>query len=169
MKLTMYRILSFLLLPVAVIFALCVIFMLGFAIQNLAILLPVLIIACVAVYSFISLRFLIKGIDGKKYLGRRSKYLLKTTGVVSGLFVIMIISQCIILVLHPEAVQQSVTETLTNFKGGLQFNKNELENYLRVMAYFFIVYGVVLGVHIILSFQHLEMYNYLFRSDDQHN
>lgn len=162
MRLTIYRILSFLLIPVAVIFTLCVIIMLGVALQNLAILLTMLIMACIAIYSFASLNFLIKGIDGKKHLRTRSKYLLKVTALVSALFVVMIISQCIILLLHPEAVQQSIAEAMTNFKGSLQFNKVEMENYLRAICYFFVTYGIVLGVHIIFSFQNLEAYNYLF-------
>lgn len=165
MKLTIYRIFSFLLIPVAVLFGICVLLMIGAALSNPVILMPVFMLACIVIYSFAALNFLIKGIDGKKYFSRRSKYWLKITAIVSVLFALLIISQCLILLIHPEAMQQAITDAQSNFNESLPVSKVMMENFLRGTSYFFLVYSVILALHVMLSFQHLELYNYLFRDN----
>ena len=73
MKLTIYRIFSFLLLPMAILFTMGVLILLRAAFANPAMLFPLFLIACIVIYSFASLNFLIKGIDGNKNLGRSLK------------------------------------------------------------------------------------------------
>ena len=164
MKLNIYRIFSFLLAPMAVLFSIFVLFLIRAAFENPAMLLPLFLIACIAIYSFASLNFLIKGIDGKKYLGKSSKELLKINAVISAFFAVLMISQCIIFLLHPEMLQQLVNQAKQNTGVDLKMSKASLGNYMRTISYFFLVYAIVLAIHIVMSFQYIRLYNYLFQS-----
>ena len=50
-----------------------------------------------------------------------------------------------------------------NAGADLKMSAASFENYLRITSYFFLVYAVVLFVHIIISFQYLKKYAYLFQ------
>ncbi len=165
MKLTVYRILSFLLIPVAVLFSICILILISAAFANPSLLMPLFLIACVAVYSFASLRFLISGVDGKKYLGKTSRELLRVNAFVSVVFALLMISQCIVFIMHPEMIQQLVQQTKQNAMAGFKLNESAMGNYMRITSYFFLVYALVLAVHILFSFQYMKQYNYLFRND----
>ena len=151
----------------AVLFSIFVLILIGAAFQNPAMLLPLFLIACIAIYSFASLRFLIKGIDGNKYLGKSSKDLLKVNAFVSVFFAVLMISQCIVFLLHPEMLLQVAAQAKQNTGTDLKLSDVSLENYLRTMSYFFLVYALVLSTHILISFQYLKQYNFLFQRDEK--
>jgi hypothetical protein len=165
MKLTIYRILSFLLLPIALLFSITVLFFIRAAFANPAMLLPLFIVACVTVYSFASLNFLIRGIDGKKFLGRSSKDWLKVNAIVSIIFSVLMISQCIIFILHPEMLKGLAEQAKQNAGSDLKVPEASFENYLLFTSYFFLAYAIVLFIHTILSFQYIRLYNYLFQNE----
>ena len=114
MKLTIYRIFSFLLVPVALLFTISVLMFIRAAFANPAMLLPLFIVACVSIYSFAALNFLIKGIDGKKYLGKSSKDWLKVNAIVSIVFSLLMISQCILFIMHPEMLHDIAVQAKQN-------------------------------------------------------
>jgi hypothetical protein len=165
MKLTIYRIFSFLLLPVAIIYTVVFLMFIRAAFDNPTMLIPLFLVACVAIYSFASLNFLIRGVDGKKVLGRSSKDWLKVNAMVSALFAILMISQCIVFIMHPEMLQDLATQAKQNAGAELKVNNATIENYLRITSYFFLAYALVLLAHIILSFYYTKMYNYLFQNE----
>jgi hypothetical protein len=151
----------------ALLFSITVLFFIRAAFANPAMLLPLFLLACVTVYSFASLNFLRKGIDGKKFLGRSSKDWLKVNAIVSIIFSVMMISQCIVFVLHPEMLQSIAAQAKQNAGSDLKVPEASFENYLRVTSYFFLVYAIVLFVHTILSFQYIRLYNYLFQNESK--
>lgn len=165
MKLTIYRIFSFLLLPVAIIYTVVFLMFIRAAFDNPTMLIPLFLVACVAIYSFASLNFLIRGVDGKKVLGRSSKDWLRVNAIVSAFFAILMISQCIVFIMHPEMLQDLATQAKQNAGAELKANNATIENYLRVTSYFFLVYAIVLLTHVILSFYYTKMYNYLFQNE----
>jgi len=165
MKLTIYRIFSILLLPVAIIYTVVFLMFIRAAFDNPTMLIPLFLVACVAIYSFASLNFLIRGVDGKKVLGRSSKDWLKVNAIVSAIFAILMISQCIVFIMHPEMLQDLATQAKQNAGAELKANNATIENYLRVTSYFFLVYAIVLLTHVILSFYYTKMYNYLFQNE----
>jgi len=165
MKLTIYRIFSFLLLPVAIIYTVVFLMFIRAAFDNPTMLIPLFLVACVAIYSFASLNFLIRGVDGKKVLGRSSKDWLRVNAIVSAIFAILMISQCIVFIMHPEMLQDLATQAKQNAGAELKANNATIENYLRVTSYFFLVYAIVLLTHVILSFYYTKMYNYLFQNE----
>lgn len=165
MKLTIYRIFSILLLPVAIIYTVVFLMFIRAAFDNPTMLIPLFLVACVAIYSFASLNFLIRGVDGKKVLGRSSKDWLRVNAIVSAFFAILMISQCIVFIMHPEMLQDLATQAKQNAGAELKANNATIENYLRVTSYFFLVYAIVLLTHVILSFYYTKMYNYLFQNE----
>lgn len=167
MKLIIYRVFGFLLMPVALLFSICVLILISAAFANPAILLPLFLIVCIVIYSFVSLNFLIKGIDGQKPLKKSSKDLLKVNAFVSIVFALLMISQCIVLILHPEMVTDLLKQAKQNAVTGVQVSDAAILNYLHITSYFFLVYAIVLAVHILFSFQYLKQYNYLFKNDNR--
>ena len=165
MKLTIYRILSFLLLPIAILFSMGFLLFIRAAFANPAMFFPLFLIACIAIYTFASLNFLIRGIDGKKFLGKSSKDWLKVNAIVSILFAMLMISQCIIFLMKPEMLSEMAAQAKENAGTDLKMSAASFENYIRVTSYFFLVYAVVLFVHIIMSFQYLKKYAYLFQDN----
>ncbi|HYK44536.1 MAG TPA: hypothetical protein VEV83_05185, partial [Parafilimonas sp.] len=134
MKLTIYRIFSFLLLPIALLFAISVLLFIRAALANPGMLIPLFIIACVTIYSFAALNFLIKGIDGKKYLGRSSKELLKVNAIVSVIFCLLMISQCVVFIIQPEMLHQLAVQAKQNSGDELKIGLDTFENYLRITS-----------------------------------
>jgi len=49
----------------------------------------------------------------------------------------------------------------SNFK----LSEADFENYFRITSYFFLAYAITLCIHIIMSFQYLKTYNYLFQGE----
>lgn len=164
MKLTIYRIFSFLLVPVALLFTISVLLFVRAAFANPAMLLPLFIIACVSIYSFAALNFLIKGIDGKKYLGRSSKDWLKVNAIVSIVFSLIMIFQCILFMVQPETLHEIAVQAKQNGGDELKVSLEVFENYLRITSYFFLAYAIVLLIHALLSFKFVRMYNFLFQN-----
>ena len=163
MKLTIYRILSFLLLPIAILFSMGFLLFIRAAFANPAMFFTLFLIACIAIYTFASLNFLIRGIDAKKFLGKSSKDWLKVNAIVSILFAVLMISQCVIFLNQPEMLSEMAAQAKENAGADLKMSVASFENYLRITSYFFLVYAVVLFVHIIISFQYLKKYAYLFQ------
>ena len=167
MKLTLYRIFSFLLIPMAIIFAIMVIFLIGTSFSNPSMLFPLFMIACIAIYSFAALRFLIKGIDGKKYLSRRFKDWLKVNAYVSIVFAVLMISECVIFILHPSIMQQLVNEQMKTAKMPAPISNEDIFRYLQVITYFFLAYAIVLFVRVLMSLHYTKLYNYLFQNEEK--
>jgi hypothetical protein len=163
MKLTIYRILTFLLLPMAVFFTIFVLLLLRAAFSNPAMLLPLFLFACIAIYSFTSFSFLIQGIDGKKVLNPSVKDWIKANAIVSVIFALVIIGECIVFLIHPEMLTAIVKQMKENGGSDFKWSEADFEKYLRITSYFFLVYSLVLFVHIIMSFIYLKSYAYLFR------
>ena len=167
MKLIIYRVFSFLILPMAVLFSISVMVFLRAAFANPAMLFPLFLIACIAIYTFASLNFLIKGIDGKKFLGRSSKDWLKVNAFISFIFGILMIVQCTVILKNPDMLQNLATQARQNAGDELKISDADFINYLRITSYLFLAYAMVLIIHIILSFHYIKLYNYIFKSEQE--
>ena len=167
MKLIIYRILSFLLLPMAILFSISVLFLLRTAFANPAMFLPLFLFACIAIYSFTSLNFLIKGIDGKKPLSVSSKDWIKVNAIVSIIFALLMIIQCILFLVRPEMLQEIIAQAKMNAGDDFKMSDAAFESYMHITSYFFLVYAIVLFAHIVLSLHYIKKYRYIFRNEKQ--
>lgn len=163
MKLTIYRIFSFLLLPIAVLFSMGVLTLIRAAFANPLLFIPIFFAASIAIYTFASLNFLIRGIDGKKLLGRSSKDWLIVNALVSIIYALTAIAQRFFVAFYPEALKQYADNMKENAGSASTITSIQIWQYLNGISYFLLVYGIVLLIHIILSFYNIKKYNYLFQ------
>ena len=167
MKLTIYRILSFLLLPIAVLFTIFVLLLLRAAFANPAMFLPLFLLSCIAIYTFTAFNFLIQGIDGHKLLNRSAKDWIRVNAIGSMVWALMILGTCIAVLVQPAMLSEAVKQMKENGGSDLKISQADFENYMRITIYFFLVYAVVLLTHIIISFQYLRSYAYIFRKKEE--
>ena len=163
MKLTIYRIFSFLLLPMAILFSISFLLFLRAAFSNPALFITLFLIGCISIYSFASLNFLIRGLDGKKMLGRSAKDWLIANAIVSLVYSLLAIAQRIMLALNPETVQEIASQAKANAGDALKASDAQVMQSINAASYFLLVYGIVLFIHILLSFQYIKKYGYLFQ------
>ena len=166
MKLIIYRLLSFLLAPIAVLFSISALLLIGTALSNPAMLFPLFLIICIAIYSFASLHFLIKGIDGRKYLGKSSKDWLKVNAYACIIFALIIISEFFVFMLHPEILKQIITQA-KNADASLALNQNDFQDFASKILYILLAYALVLCAHVLMSFQYIKQYGYLFQPKEK--
>jgi len=167
MKLTIYRVFSFLLLPMAILFSISFLLFLRAAFSNPALFIPLFFIGCISVYSFASLNFLIRGIDGKKMLGRSTKDWLIANAIVSLIYSLLAIFQRVMLALNPDTVEDIATQAKTNAGDALKATDAQIIQSINAASYFLLIYGIVLFVHILLSFQYIKNYQYLFQNAEK--
>jgi hypothetical protein len=167
MKLTIYRILSFLLLPIAVLFTIAVLVFLRAAFANPAMFLPLFLLSCIAIYTFTAFNFLVQGIDGSKTLKQSARDWIRVNAIGSSIWALMLIATCIAFLVQPGTLGDAVKQMKDNAGSDVQVSEADLEKYLRITIYFFLVYAVVLLTHIIMSFQYLRSYGYLFHKKEE--
>jgi hypothetical protein len=165
MKLTIYRILSFLLLPMAILFSIGVLLFLGAAFANPTMFIPLFLVTCIAIYTFCALNFLIRGIDSKKYLGRSSKEWIKVNAFGSIIYALIAIVQGFYAILNPAAVEDFAKQLEQNGGPDLKVTDVQLTQYIHGISYFLLVYGFVLITHIIMSFGYISKHGYLFQNE----
>jgi hypothetical protein len=163
MKLTIYRIMSFLLLPMAILFAIGFLMFLRAAFANPPVFISLFFAASIAIYTFASLNFLIKGIDGKKILGRSSKDWLIVNAIVSIIYSLIAIFQRFVLSSNPAIVENYATALKNN--GDIKTPDVQINQLINGISYFLMIYGIVLFLHIILSFRYIKQYGYLFQNE----
>lgn len=166
MKIAIYRVLSFLLLPVALVFGMSVLVFIRAAIENPSLLFPLFFIACVAIYTFASFNFLIRGIDGKNKIGKSSKEWLIVNAIVSILYALMAIAQRFLLMNHPEITAEYATQFKTNLGNNSNITEEVFIRYINGVSYFLLVYGIILFTHIIISFQYIRQYIHVFQNKE---
>lgn len=162
--LTIFRILTFVLLPIAALFAVIDFFMLLTALANPAMLFVVFIMAGFVIYTFASLRFLTKGIDLNKPCKAGLKDWIKVNGYVSVFLGVSFLMNSLTVFFTSEAnlrqILNQFLETQSNVPAMLT---PELFIYMmKIAAWFLLFISVVLLVHIPVNFRMLKQYGYLF-------
>ena len=162
--LTIFRILTFVLLPIAVLFGVIDFFMLLAALANPAMLFIVFVMSGFVIYTFASLRFLTKGIDVNKPCKPSLKDWIKVNGYVSIFLGVSFLMNALTVFFSSEAslrqILKQFLETQSNVPPMLT---PELFIYMmKIAAYFLFFISVVLLSHIPVNFRMLKQYGYLF-------
>ena len=157
-----YKIISYLLLPPAVVYSMMVLILIAAALANPTMLLPIFMLVGVAIYTFISFYFLVKGIDGRHKLTRSVKDWIKVNAVVTVVFALLIIGQTFFYFTRPEMMHQVADQAMKQQQGGITFTKTELEKYMNIMLYVFLVHSILLLIHIPLTLRLVKANAYLF-------
>ncbi|MDI9364062.1 MAG: hypothetical protein QM541_03855 [Flavobacterium sp.] len=159
-----YRILTFILLPIEVLMGLLALLMLVMSLGNIGVLLPVFMISCTVIYTFSSFRFLNSGIEQHKPLKASLKHWIKVNGYVCIGFCLLMITQIITLLLHPEVLQEMYQQMMV-MQSKMQGQKLPIQVFKNAMIVMFcgmLTYAVLLLVHTFMSFRFVKQYQHLF-------
>lgn len=163
--LTIYRILTFLLMPMAILYAIASMIFITAAFANPAMLLPMFIMICVVIYSFASANFILRGIDRNKFLGKSAKDWLRINAFISSFYAIMMIFQCSTLLVNPSMLSELVDTAMQRGATDLKLPRETLIHYFTVMMYIFLVHGVILFIHVGLTFGFMKSHKNLFEAE----
>ena len=160
-----YRIISYILLPIAGIFGLMCLLMLIISLGNPATLIPVLIMCAVVVYIITSFIFLIKGIDQLKKCKPSLRSLIKTTAYISLFFIISILFQGITLLYKPSLLNSFIDQTIATQKNMTGVTPEFMLSVVKGLLYFMIFFATTLLIHVFETFKFLKLYAGLFEKE----
>lgn len=163
-----YRILSFLLVPPALLFSIGVLVLIAAAIANPTMLLPLFLVACVAIYTFTSFYFLLRGVDQGKNIGRSTRDWIKVNAIVCLVFATLMIIQSIILTAQPEMLDQVLAEAKKQ-SDAIDMSQPQLLQYMKVMMTIFLIYSIILLIHVLITFKLLKKHAGVFISNNEQN
>lgn len=166
-RLTFYRILSFILVPIALFFGLMDVLFLLSATGNPSYLLPVFLIACLCIYVFTSLSFLNKHINKNATALPSLKDWIRVNAYVSLFFGFMLLIEALGIFYMADNQLRSVIEkfleTQPNMPSGLTVTV--FIKLMRGIAYFLFFFSIILLMHISISLKLLKEYAHLFSDD----
>lgn len=164
-QLTIFRILTFILLPIAAMFGFLDVLLLVGALGNPAFLLIVFVLAAFVIYTFTSMQFLTKGIDTGRPLKQSLRDWIRVNAFVSSFMGIMFLMNALSMFFTNEVtLRQYLTQVLE-----AQVNVPPMLNielFLRIMklaAYFMFFLSIILLAHIFVNFRMMKQYRHLFQ------
>lgn len=165
---TIFRVLSYILLPVGAFFGFMALLFLLSAIMNPALLLIVFLFFCMSVYTFASFSFLTKGIIAGRQCKASLKDWIKVNAYVC-LFIaaMFLLNSVSILAMNPVTLRPTVEQMLEAQPNlPASFNTDFFLRLLKTVSYFMLFIGLVLLIHIFINFKLLKQYGHLFSSGD---
>jgi hypothetical protein len=163
-QLTLFRILTFILLPIASLFGIMDLIMLPSALANPAVLLIIFVLIAFVIYTFSSLRFLTKGIDIGKPCSPSLRDWIRVNAFVSSFMGIMFFMNAISVFLVSDIqLRQYLSQFLeTQVNVPPMLNLELFVRMMKVAAWFMLFISIILLVHIFLNFRLMKTYRYLF-------
>ncbi len=159
---TFYKILTYLLVPVGLLFALTTALLFAAAIENPQLLLGLFMVACTAIYIFVSFYFVVGGINQDKPVGAITKKWLIANGIVTGVYCGILFFTCASLTMSSENMNEFVTMFSTNFKSPENISTDQMISILKSSLFVAVVLSFLLLVHTILSIRIVKQYQHLF-------
>ncbi|HVX49430.1 MAG TPA: hypothetical protein VHB48_04705 [Chitinophagaceae bacterium] len=159
-----YRLITFILLPIAGYIALNLLFILPSALANPSLLLPVFIYFAVAMYTFASFIFFVKGVQAGKPMKASLKDWIKVNAYVSIIFALFAILATLTYLGSPQ-LQKIVADNFDKFKtamGQQSIDESKFLLFLKRSLIFLAVYSAVLVTHIIITLRIIKKYAGLF-------
>ncbi len=164
-QLTIFRILSFLLVPIAILFAIMDIFLFIMAISaSPALLFFVFVMACFVIYVFVSLKFLMSNIDHQKTSSSSLKDWIKVNAYAS-LFisVLFLMNSSAAFFINDINLRQIISEMMEQqpeISG--KFSLDIFIKMFRVVSSIMFCISAITIAHILIQFKLLKRYDYLF-------
>lgn len=163
-QLTLFRILSFILLPIALFFIVMDFIAIIMALGNPSLFFPVFLLTGMIIYVLSSFYFLLMGLNRKQVLGASVKDWIKVNAYVTLFlgFQFMLISVSIFY-MGSASLQEFADKALAaqpNMPS--QMNNGLFLKMIKGMAYFFFFLSLSLLVHISICFKLLKEYAHLF-------
>jgi hypothetical protein len=165
-QITIYKILTFILLPFAALFGFFSLIMFFIGLANPLILLPVCIMACFTIYAVCCTIFVVKGIGRQRPLKSSLKDWIKVNGYVTNVMAVITLINCFSVVFYSkEQLVKLINDLLAAQPVMPQgITVETMVSSMVVMSYVLLVFSVVLLIQLVLSFRLLNKYQYLFES-----
>jgi hypothetical protein len=162
-SLTIYRILTFILVPVAVLFGFMDLFLVLTALSNPALLLFAFLFACLVIYIFSSLRFLSLGIDTGRPCKHSLRDWIRVNAFVSAIIGSIFMLNALTVFFSSDITLRQVLSTLGERQPNTpSMNTEMLLRMMKIFAYFIFFISVILFIHLRMTFRLLKQYNHLF-------
>lgn len=165
-SLIIYRLFTFILLPIAGLNALSLFGLITIAIANPTLLIGVFVQFAIVAYTFTSFIFFTKGVQNNQPLKPQLKDWIKVNAYVAILYVAVIIL-CAAVYFGSAEVQKMVAANLDKMQAtaGLKYNSTqELINTLKKAIIFAAGYAALLITHIIITFRLIKKNAHLFKA-----
>ncbi len=163
--LTLFRILTFILLPIGSLFGILVLMMLGSTLTNPAMLFPVFIFVSFVIYIFASLRFLTKVIDLNKPAKPSLRDWIRVNAAVSGFLGCMMLLNTLSIFFMSEITLREALNTILDKQPNVpaMLNLNLFIRIMKMAAWFMLFISVLVLTHIFLNLRLLKTYKFLFQ------
>lgn len=167
-QLTVFRILTFILVPLAVLFGVMDLLMLLASLGNPAILLAVFVVTSFVIYTFASLRFLSRVIDtGRPATHSLRDWVRVNAYVASFMAIMMLMNAFTIFFMSDIALREYVQKFLDSQAGNpAHISEGMFISIMKACAWFFLFVGLILISHIRINFRLLRQYAGLFRDGE---
>ena len=165
-QLTAYKILTFILLPFAVIFGLLAVIMFFVALANPVLLLPVFMMAGFTIYAICSTIFLFKGVTNNQPCKPSLKDWIKVNGYVSSTLVVMTLINTITLMNTNKAELKKYADQMLAMQTAKPqgFDADAFIKMMSAMSWGLLAFATILFVHLLFTFTLLKKYQHLFAS-----
>ena len=164
--LIVYRLLTFILLPIAAIIGIVDVMFLFQALANPLALLLVFAIACIVIYVFASFSFLTKGIISGLQCKPSLRDWIRVNAYVSLVLSILGVRDYITIISDKSILGDIVKQVIQQQTIPPGITAPQLEQIFLKFLFFFFIFSIVLIIHIILSFRLLRQFSYLFSQND---
>lgn len=163
-QIKIYRILSYIILPIAALIGLMDLIIILAALVQPALLLGAFILAGVVIYTITGFIFLIKGIDRGLPCKPGLKDFIKVNAYVTVVFIAMSLIQSFALLRNDVLLKQMISEGISAQQTSLPpgYDVDKFEQIMKAALYFIMAYAAILLVHVIISFRLLKSFQHLF-------
>jgi len=165
-SLTFYRVLSFILIPLALLFAFIDIAFLVTAMANPSVLIFVFAIACLVIYVFSSFAFLKKGIEKEQHQPTKLKDWIKVNAYVSLFLCSLFFLNGTSVLMSSDMILMKITEEFMSQQAGLPEGLSValMLKVIKAASIFLLVTGLIGLIHIRTTLRLVKEYNYLFEN-----
>lgn len=166
-ELTIFKTLTYILIPVAVLFGLMDLFMFFMALANPAVLLIVFAIACFVIYIFTSLRFLLEGIIQEQPCKKSLKDWIKVNAYATlFIFIMFFMNSSATFFIDDITLRQTLSEMMEQ-QPELS-GKISMDFFVKIFhivsGIMFVISGLVL-IHVLINFKLLKRYQDRFSKE----
>jgi len=158
----LYKILSYILLPIAALLGLFTLIFLFIALGSPAALLPVFTMAATVIYVFTSFSFLQKAIVKQMPVKARLRDWIRVNAFVAMFVAISSLMQGVTFLASPAIMKEALEQANTMMKQMNQPVTYDLMRMMKGIIYFTIAFAAILLTHIVISFQLLKKYREYF-------
>ncbi|MBV9986829.1 MAG: hypothetical protein JO301_04070 [Chitinophagaceae bacterium] len=164
-QLSVFRVLTFVLVPFAGLFAMMSVFSLLVALANPAALISGFMMVAFVIYTFTSLAFLTRGIDAGRPLKASLRDWIRVNAFVSAFMAGLSILEMVIFALMDDAVLRDYINKSLEGQSNLppMVNTAFFLTVIKIIVGFMAVLSVILLTHIVLNFRLMKAYRHLFQ------